>query len=103
MGGGNGSGEGIAGKIANKAAKAAVHVAEKVEQAVAPQHPPPPVVWGITLKRNPPLTKEDEPPTDGCVKFLLKCFLIPFALFAHAFGWAVWGELDDWRTLPELH
>ena len=71
------------GKALSKAA------AEKLEEAkgfVTGAAPPPPRAYGLTLKRTPPETPEDEPPQSQCLKITMKCCLIPVAVFTWIIG-----------------
>jgi len=52
---------------------------------------PPPKVWCVTLKRNPPLTSEDEPPLGLCAKICIKIIVIPPALITYLIGWIMYG------------
>merc|ERR1712094_1546 len=49
-------------------------------------HPPPPVVWGVTLKRTPPKTPEDGQGIDPCNKFFVKLFFLPLSVLAWGLG-----------------
>eukprot|EP00966_Prymnesium_polylepis_P272753 6301632-Prymnesium_polylepis.1 len=72
-------------------AAAAVGVCSQVmdrAQPAPPPPPPPPTVWCVTLRRMPPLTKEDQPPITDGEKCCLQCLLYPPACAAHAAGYA---------------
>ena len=94
----------VGGIVAKAAAGAAVAgataVATQVMNRVAaaapppPPPPPPPKVWGLTLRRTPPLTEEDKPPIGDCEKWCWQCVLIPPACCTFAVGSGIMGSIQ---------
>jgi hypothetical protein len=77
------------GKVAQAGAKAVVNQIAGSGVGAPPPPPPPEKVWCIYLRRNPPLTEEDQPPIGGCEKFCWKLFLIPIAIVTYIIGWFI--------------
>jgi hypothetical protein len=51
--------------------------------------PPPPVVWCVTLRRNPPVHELDQPPLGDCSKFCVQMFVVPPAFVMWLVGWFI--------------
>lgn len=74
-----------------KAAEAAAGAAGVIAGAQGGPPPKPQAVWCIWLRRNPVVTKEDEPAIETCEKVCWKILLIPLALITYVFGWILYA------------
>ena len=57
--------------------------------APKPPVPPPPIVWYITLRRNPPIHELDQPILGNCAKFCMQLFVVPPAFILSVIGWII--------------